>query len=342
MKKILSISIAAYNASKTLDDVLKPFLLDNVLDRVEVIIVNDGSKDNTLQIAQQYNDLYPNTFRVISKKNGGWGSTVNTGIAAASGKYFKLLDGDDYFSFENLSKFLDYLEQSNADIVHTPFVTFSDNGGYILNVLNDFRWQSYTDFPKNTELPISEFPFFSPEMHNLTIKTAILQKNHINITENCFYTDVEYSLKAFNICKTIAFYELPIYFYRLAFRGQSMGLNGIRRHYLDNQKMLIGMLEYYSENVSEIEKKSVFFRRLLSVCELMYRMYLALECTGSQKKQLIEFDSYLKEHYFDFYNKVRSKPIALLRKTNFRGYWLVGHYKMYKDRRLKINFFEGE
>lgn len=342
MEKILSVSIAAYNIEATLREVLNPFLMDQVRERVDVMIVDDGSKDNTAQIALEYQNNYPDTFRLISKQNGGWGSTLNTGMRAARGKYFKQLDGDDYFSYENLPAYLDYLEKADSDIVHTPFVTYSDASGGILNVLNDFSWRDYFSYPKERTLLLSECVGIRPEMHNFAIKSKLLQENNITITEHCFYTDVEYGLKAFSVSTTISFYERPIYYYRLAFSGQSMGLGGIRKHYSENQKMLMGMLEYYKNEVTEQWAKEMMFNRLSAVCDLMYRMYFALKCTKTQKKELIEFDRILRENYSEFYRSVHARPVVILRKTKFFGYWLIGHWKMSRDRRWKINFFEGE
>ncbi len=342
MKKVLTVSIAAYNIAATLREVVEPFLMEDVINRVEVLIVDDGSKDDTAKIATEYQEKYPDTFRLISKENGGWGSTLNTGMRAASGKYFKQLDGDDFFSYENLSDFLDYLESADSDIVHSPFVTYSDSNGGILNVLNDFSWKDYADFPKRRTLYLAECIGVRPEMHNFAIKVELLNGKDLDITEHCFYTDVELSLKAFNISETISFYDRPIYYYRLAFSGQSMGLGGIRKHYQDNLKMLKVMLEYYENNVTESWAKKMMKERLVAVCDLMYRMFFALKCTRKQKKELIEFDRFLRENHKEFYKGVWSKPIATLRKTKFFGYWLVSHMLMSKERRLKINFFEGE
>ena len=342
VEKILSISIAAYNIASTIREALEPFLSKNVRERIDVMIIDDGSRDNTAQIALEYQTKYPDTFRLISKENGGWGSTINTGIQAAYGKYYKHLDGDDFFSYENLSAYLDYLEKIDSDMVHTPFVTYTDTNGGILNQLNDFAWQNYFFYPKGTVVSLSECPDIRPEMRNLTVKTSLLQHYKITVTEHCFYTDVEYALKAYSICKTVSFYERPIYYYRLAFKGQSMGLVGIRKHYRDNQKMLLEMLNYYTVSVSEAWTKAVIFKRLSAVCDLMYRMYFALECTKKQKNELSELDRTLKEKYKDFYNSINTRPVRLLRKTNFLGYWPIAHYKMHNERRLKINFFEGE
>lgn len=342
MDKVLSVSIAAYNIAATLREVLEPFLMEDVLDRVDVMIVDDGSKDDTAKIAMEYQEKYPNTFRLISKPNGGWGSTLNTGMRAAVGKYFKQLDGDDYFSYENLSDYLTFLEKTDADVVHTPFVTYSDASGGILQVLNDFSWQDYVWYPKERTLPLADCPKVRPEMHNLAVKVSLLKENDVTITEHCFYTDVEFSLKAFAVSKTIAFYERPIYYYRLAFSGQSMGLGGIRKHYMDNQKMLMGMLDYRDNQVTEQWAKEMINNRLTSVCDLMYRMFFALQCNAKQKQQLREFDRMLKEKDEKLYKSVNSLAVRFLRKFNFFGYWFIGHRAMNKDRRLKRNFFEGE
>lgn len=339
--KVLSVSIAAYNIASTLQEVLAPFLLENVIDRVDVMIVDDGSKDETANIAQEYQERYPDTFRLIRKENGGWGSTLNVGMRAARGKYFKQLDGDDFFSYENLCSFLDYLEKANSDIVHTPFVTYSDASGGVLNVLNDFGWQNYDIYPKETTLRLDECPKIRPEMHNFAVLTKILQENEIFITEHCFYTDVEYSLKAFSVCHTISFFPRPIYYYRLAFSGQSVSVTGIRKHYKENEKMLMGMLAYY-DSLTEEWAREMVFKRLSAVCELMYRMYFALRCNRAQKSELIAFDQTLREQYPALYQSVNTRPVAILRKSKFFGYWLVAHWKMHRDRKLKMNFFEGE
>ena len=101
--KVLSISIAAYNVAYTLKECLDPFLKSNVLGELDIMVVDDGSSDNTAEIAEEYHALYPDTFRLIKKENGGWGSTVNTGIKEAKGMYFKQLDGDDYYEPEALN-----------------------------------------------------------------------------------------------------------------------------------------------------------------------------------------------------------------------------------------------
>ena len=77
MGKILSVSIASYNVEKFIRKALDSCCVPEIMDRLEVLVVNDGSTDSTLEIAREYEEKYPQTFRVIDKKNGGYGSTVN-------------------------------------------------------------------------------------------------------------------------------------------------------------------------------------------------------------------------------------------------------------------------
>ncbi|MBQ2837878.1 MAG: glycosyltransferase family 2 protein, partial [Peptococcaceae bacterium] len=313
MEKILSVSIAAYNVGITLEDALTPFLQDSVRDFLDVMIIDDGSKDNTAEIARAYEQKYPNTFRLISKENGGWGSTLNTGMRNAKGKYFKQLDGDDYYSPDNLADFLRFLSETDADLIQSPFVSFEDESGAFLR-----QWELYDEkydfFPYEKTVNIVDCKGIIPAMHSTAIKTELLTKNNIQILEHCFYTDVEFVLKAFNVCKTVAFYEKPIYWYRLGRTGQSMSQMGVRKHYKDHQKMLMTMLDYYYNEVTENYMKQLIAKRLDGVCGMQYTFYFALECTNIQKKELQEFDRLLLEKAPEFYYRVEGKPVALLRK----------------------------
>ena len=100
--KILTISVAAYNVEKTLDKTLESFNDARVYNDLEVLIVDDGSKDNTKLVAQKYEKIAPQTFKYVEKENGGHGSTINKGISLATGKYFKVIDGDDWVDTDAL------------------------------------------------------------------------------------------------------------------------------------------------------------------------------------------------------------------------------------------------
>ena len=95
--KILSIVVPTYNVEKYLERCIDSLVYDEkVLNDLEILIVNDGSKDNSLQIAKKYEKQYPNTIKVIDKENGGHGSTINAGLKVATGKYFRVIDSGHF------------------------------------------------------------------------------------------------------------------------------------------------------------------------------------------------------------------------------------------------------
>lgn len=127
--KLLTIIIPAYNVEKYLDEAVAPYLkLDNP-EKLEVLIINDGSQDHTLDLALEYEKHYPDIIKVIDKENGGHGSTINTGVSLAQGKYFKVVDGDDWVDQHILALFLERMEKIDSDMIATGFIIVSEETG---------------------------------------------------------------------------------------------------------------------------------------------------------------------------------------------------------------------
>ena len=105
MEKILTVSIAAYNVQNYIKKTLDSLLVGKI-DDLEILVEDDGGTDNTINIVKEYEKKYPNVVKLIHKENGGYGSTINKSIEIASGRYFKQLDGDDWYDSENFTDFL--------------------------------------------------------------------------------------------------------------------------------------------------------------------------------------------------------------------------------------------
>lgn len=327
-EKVLSVSIAGYNVGKTLTETLEPFLKCRELQKMEIIIVNDGSKDNTEEIAQKYVQMYPHIFYLIQKENGGWGSTVNAGIQFATGKYFKQLDGDDYYDHKNLDMLIRQLERIESDLVVTPYVSFDDRTGKKIDQHN-----CNPGYKQRKEYQLSDIKGFQPYMHALCVKTELL-KDTVRITEHCFYTDTEFVLKAINQIHTVMFFDKVIYYYRRASAGQSMSLEGLEKHHLEQYRVIRELLQYRAQSVNRKAVLDVFNGLLFRTCMWHYLVMLYLKPTLRHRKELIEFDKMLKSDAREYYDRTDIGTILKLRKTGFLGYSVAAPLKRKKDNRF--------
>ncbi len=329
MRKILSVSIAAYNVAQTLAECLDPFLETGVMDELDIMVIDDGSSDDTRKIAEQYTRSYPDTFRIISKENGGWGSTVNTGIREARGLYFKQLDGDDHYDPAAVGPFVRYLRSEPGDLVITPYIAYDSESGTVIS-----KEDCNPGYEKEKIYLMQEVHEFSPFMHSLSVRTSLLKEGKVSITEHCFYTDTEFVLKACNHARTVSFFDIPVYYYRRAALGQSMSLDGFEKHYMDQYRVIEVCLVYMQQQVKREEVRAIYDKLLFGTCFWQYMIMFYISATGQHKKDLKAFDRMLKEKAPDYYAKIDFKELKILRKTKFIGYFILAPYKKKKDNRF--------
>ena len=145
--KLLSFAVQCYNSEAYMEKCIESLLAGG--EEVEILIIDDGSKDRTAEIADSYAEKYPTIVKAIHKENGGHGSAVNTGIANATGLYFKVVDSDDWVKEEVYRQIL--AKQLNISPQQMSYVTHSEAGEGLLfygNVILPF----VDRFPKDTEL----------------------------------------------------------------------------------------------------------------------------------------------------------------------------------------------
>jgi len=111
--KYISFAIPCYNSEAYMEHAVESILPGG--EAVEIIIVNDGSSDRTSEIAHEYAEKYPDIVKVVDKENGGHGDAVNSGLSNAQGKYFKVVDSDDWVDEEALHKILKLLRDLEED-----------------------------------------------------------------------------------------------------------------------------------------------------------------------------------------------------------------------------------
>ena len=159
-------------------------------------------------------------------------------------------------------------------------------------------------------------------MHELTIKTELLRDNHISITERCFYTDNEYTFLPLMFAKTVIKFEKPLYCYRLGREGQSVSIEGVKKHYRDAFSVAEKMYKAYEDN-KEItgEIDAIVQKKLCYITDTVYTYCIVVSPNREMKIKLKEFDEHLKRDYTDIYrmtNKI--KKVKLLRLSGFLTY----------------------
>ena len=319
MEKIRSVSVAAYNIEKFIHQCLDSFVCPNTIDGVEVLIVVDGATDNTLVKAREYEDKYPSVFKVIDKKNGGWGSTVNAALSAATGKYFRLLDGDDYYINANLQEYICFLRDCAADVVQTPYIEFED-------VTNQVRKIVGLSAEPNVLYQISDVQDqLMTAMHACAFRTELLRQNAIRITEKCFYTDIEYTLKCLNISQTVLFWEKPIYMYRVGRDNQSVSSAGLKKHSKEHLLVLNGLLDYEQTQLQESHRR-YFQKRLKEMVGVQYLIYMCLEPTMETIRSLKKFDLRIRDDFPHYYDVFQRKKLDLARRLDYHGAYLIFNF----------------
>jgi len=331
VNKVLSISIAAYNVEKFINKTLESMIIKDrsIFDKLEVLIINDGSKDDTYKIAQKYQTKYPNIFIAVDKENGGYGSTINKSLTLARGKYFKLVDGDDWCDTLGLEKLICFLEQCESDVVVSKYCLVSDVDGSKKIIDGNFDYNgkeiAFDDLGEIEAL----------QMHFLSFKTSILRKAKLKITEKCFYTDVEYILKPIPYVETISFCDALVYMYRVGREGQSVSIKSWQKNIDMALIVTYGLIDYYlsikdNKSVSNY-KKQYIYRRILGTTATKYKIFLSFKPNKKIKDMLIEYDNKVysldKKLYSDCHNL---KMIRILRKFDFKLYRIISFlYRIY-------------
>lgn len=219
--KVLSFVIPAYNSERFLDTCIPSMLVPELLEKLEIIVVNDGSTDNTASVASEYCSRYPETVRLISQENKGHGGALNTGCAAARGKYLKVIDADDWVATENLGAFVAFLEQCESDVVLSHYHTVDISTGEIKH------WRSYPEtFGKAYTFDdiMADWRSFDRCLmfHGITYRTDFYKAYGHRLLEHVFYEDHEYATYPCCYASTITPVDLFVYEYRIGDVTQSV------------------------------------------------------------------------------------------------------------------------
>ena len=298
--KLLSIIIPTYNMEKYLDRCLSSLVVDDkdLLDTLDVLIINDGSRDKSTQIGQHYQTSYPNTFRLIDKENGNYGSCINRGLSEAQGLFMKVLDADDYFDTRNLVKLLNLLTETTADCI------ISDMN----KVLEDGKITDCISFnlPTNKNFAIQDLgeAAWNMWMHCVCYRTENLRRINYHQTEGISYTDQELICLPMSTVTEIAYLPHVVYNYLVGRKGQTVDLEVWEQNFYQEiegvKAMMVEEKNLYPE-CSEAGHQYINLRIARRVYNI-YNAYFTKFKSFINNDLMVEFDQYLKQYSTTLYN----------------------------------------
>lgn len=228
MEKVLSFVIPAYNSQNFLDKCIPSLTCTDVLDELDIIIVNDGSTDDTAAVAHKYCARYPDSVRLICQENRGHGGALNSGCMAARGKYLKALDADDWVLTENLPAFVAFLRSCDSDVVLTNYHMQNITTG------ETTAWRCYAEPGRSYMLGevMDDWKSFDRVLtyHGITYRTDFYRNRGIQLSQNVFYEDYEFSTIPCCYAQSMTPLDLFLYQYRVGDVQQSISdANQVRR-----------------------------------------------------------------------------------------------------------------
>ena len=245
--KLISFTVPCYNSQVYMKKCIDSLLTGGR--DVEIIIVNDGSKDGTLKLANEYKENYPDTVKVIDKENGGHGSGVNAGLKAAEGLYFKVVDSDDWLDTDALNELLGVIR------LHLSEGRLPDL--YVTNFIYD-RVYDGTKHVSSYEKKMPQGKIFGWDgvkkfrfshmmlMHALLYKRENLLKSGTRLPEHTFYVDNIFAYKPLPFMQTVYYLNVDLYHYFIGRADQSVNRKNIIARYEQQLLVMREMTDAYS------------------------------------------------------------------------------------------------
>lgn len=330
--KLLSIAVPCYNSSAYMRRCIDSLLPAG--EDVEIIIVNDGSKDHTADIAEEYRERFPSIVKVVNKENGGHGSAVNTGLERAKGLYFKVVDSDDWVNQSAYIKILDTLKAliqdgKTVDMFISNYVYEKEGEKrkkvmkyhYALPQEQIFTWKDVRHFR------VGQYIL----MHSVIYRTNLLRECGLKLPEHTFYVDNIFVFNPLPYVKTMYYLDVNFYRYFIGRVDQSVN-EKVMIERIDQQiKVNKLLVDYYVREKQRIIVNGKVRRYMLNYLDIITTVSSVLlirselEENLEKKKELWNYikekDRWIWRHLrFGILGNAMHLPGKLGRKITVDGY----------------------
>lgn len=304
--KLITFTVPCYNSAAYMDRCIKTLLPAG--EEAEIILVDDGSTDDTGKVADAYAEQYPDIVRVIHQENGGHGEGVNQGIRHATGLFFKVVDSDDWLDTEALAKVMEVLRryadaETPLDLLMANYVYehVADNTRNVVDytgILPEgriFHWDEIGKFPPNKNIL----------MHSVIYRTEVLRASGIELPKHTFYVDNLFVYQPLPQVKTIYYLNLDLYRYFIGREDQSVNeKNMIKR--VDQQlrvtRLMMQAVDVYALP-PEQEKLRAYMLNYFSMMMAISSIFLALDGSKEALAKRKQLWADLKAHDVRLYHR---------------------------------------
>ena len=329
--KYISFAIPCYNSQDYMAHAIESILPGG--EDVEIIIVNDGSKDRTSEIAHDYMEKYPTIVKVVDKENGGHGDAVNSGLTHATGKYFKVVDSDDWVDLDAYRKILDKLREiSGGDRVLDMFIA---NYVYEKEGVKHKKVMRCSNLPKDRIFTWKEAGHFHKGqyilMHSVIYRTKLLVECGLELPKHTFYVDNIFVYQPLPEVETIYYLNLDLYRYFIGRDDQSVNeKNMIKR--VDQQlrvtRIMMEAVDVYALPVTQ-DKLRAYMLNYFSMMMAISSIFLTLDGSKEAMAKRRQLWDDLKAHNGHLYRRCR---FSVAEGCNLPG-WLgcklsIGGYRI--------------
>ena len=304
--KYISFAIPCYNSEAYMEKAINSILVGG--EDVEIIVVNDGSKDGTQKIAERYQEKYPTIVKAVEKENGGHGDAVNCGLAHATGKYFKVVDSDDWVDEEALKKILDAVKgfvdaDSPVDMVISNYVYEKvgmkhkkviryDN---VLPQNQVFRWDDIGRFRLDQYIL----------MHSVIYRTEMLKLCQLELPKHTFYVDNIYVYYPLPHVRTLYYLNVDFYRYFIGRDDQSVNEKVMISRIDQQLRVTKRLIDSYLSNTPENEKSRKYMRTNLRRMMEVSSIFLIISGTEENLNKKKELWKYVKDTDKQLYKELR-------------------------------------
>ncbi|MBQ8159267.1 MAG: glycosyltransferase family 2 protein [Clostridia bacterium] len=310
MQKLLSIAIPSYNSQDYLSHAVESLLPGG--EEVEILIVNDGSKDRTAEIADEYERKYPGICRAVHKENGGHGDAVMTGLRAATGTFFKVVDSDDWVDAEAYPEVLETLRMlrdgpETVDLVISNYIY--DKVGQEHKKVMQYRHA----LPENRVFTWDDAHFHVSQymlMHSVIYRTELLRTCGMELPKHTFYVDELYVYVPLRMVRNMYYLNVDFYHYFIGREDQSVQESIMIRRI--DQALTVNRLMVSSLDIREIKnrRQRAYMRNYLEIVTTVSSVLLTKAGTEEHMRKRKELWEFIRKENPWLYRHLRWRPMG--------------------------------